>query len=175
MHANLSVDSLAKYLKGLVWLLGAAGLLLVGCLASFTYLQNQEQAAEIERVQILKERDRVTETDTLSPGTLRKAITVADIMRQSKRFHKQSVWVKGYLHLEFEGDALYWRKVDYQTHTYNSLYVRFSDSLAQTKPVAEYSDHYVVLKGTFDSTLSNIESGAIIEITSLNALQKSSQ
>lgn len=144
-------------------------MLLVGCLASFAYLQDQTQAIEAKRVSLI-------EGDTLSSQIARKAVTILDLQRQPKRFDSQSVWVRGYLHLEFEGDGLYWRKADYQNQTYiNSVRVHFADSLAQTKALAEYSDHYVVLKGTFNPTLTNLESGAIIEITSLNALQKSSQ
>ena len=94
MPSNLSVDTLAKYLKGLAWLLGVAGLLLVGGIASFAYLQNRAQADEVERVQILEARGRVIDNDTLLSSASRKVVTVADIIRQSKQFHNQSVWVK---------------------------------------------------------------------------------
>lgn len=110
------------------------------------------------------------ENDTLPSEASKRAITVASLMATPDKYHNQVVWVKGYLNLEFEGDAIYWRQRDYQANQYrNSFYVQFTDSLYQTKPVAAYSQHHVMVRGTFDAN-QNLRPGFIRNIDSINAV-----
>jgi hypothetical protein len=56
-----------------------------------------------------------------------------------------------YLHLEFEGNAIYLHKED-EEHglSKNGFWVDFSDTLKKKKNIKEYSDRYVIILGTFN-------------------------
>ena len=165
MISDLLFSPLPRALKWLAWLIGASSFLLIGSMASFNHIENKAESVR------LQEWKRI-EKDTLLDEASKRAITVADLIRRPKKYHNKPVWVKGYLHLEFEGHDLFWRQVDHQNNKYsNSCSVNFADSLLQTKKVSDYSDHYVIIKGTFD-TIRGYHFGGITQITSLNTLQK---
>ena len=163
MLSDLPINSLSRSLKWLVWLIGATLLLLISSIASYNYMQSEANVIESEALKLI-------ENDTLSGKASKSAITVANLMATPKKYHNQKVWVKGYLNLEFEGDAIYWRQKDYRANQYgNSFYVRFTDSLYRVKPVASYSKHYVVIRGIFDAT-EDMRPGFIRNIESINTL-----
>jgi hypothetical protein len=168
MLSNLPISPLSKALKWLVWVISAALFLLICSIASFNYMESKAEAVRLE------EWERI-ENDTLPGEILKESTTVAKLIATPEKYHNQSVWVKGYLNLEFEGDAIYWREVDYQNNNFRNAYrVQFADSLLQVKRVSDYSKHYVIIKGVFDVTRGgHLNPGSITEITSLNGLQSS--
>lgn len=168
MLSDLPINSLSRSLKWLVWLIGATLLLLISSIASFNYMQSEASAVEMEELKRI-------ENDTLLNQVSKRAITVANLMATPKKYHNQYVWVKGYLNLEFEGDAIYWRQKDYRANQYeNSFYVRFTDSLYRVKPVASYGKHYVVIRGIFDAN-EDRRPGFIRNIESINTLSVTSR
>jgi len=163
MLSDLTIAPLTRALKWLVWLTVVL-VLLISSIANVYYTESQTIAARAE------EWNRIQQ-DTLSKDVAKKAIPIASLLATPERYQNQSVWVKGYLNIEFEGDAIYWRRKDYQAHQYrSSLYVQFTDSLYQVKPIAAYSQHYVILKGTFDAT-DDLHAGSLRAIESINAYQ----
>ncbi len=67
-----------------------------------------------------------------------------------EKYDGKTIQVTGYLHLEFEGDAIYLHKEDYEYGlTENSFWVSFSGKLLKMKEVMDYNDKYVIIIGTF--------------------------
>ena len=67
-----------------------------------------------------------------------------------EKFDGKTIQVIGYMHLEFEGDAIYLHKEDYENSlAENAFWVSFSRKLKKEKNVMAYSDKYVVIIGTF--------------------------
>ena len=170
MLPYLLISPLSKALKWLLWLISAVLVLLFGSLVSFNYMESEAESIRSE------ELNRI-ENDTISNEIAKKALTIGDIIAKPEKYQNQYVWVKGYLNLEFEDDAIYWRQLDYRNGKYrNAYWVEFSDSLLQAKRVTDYSKHYVVIKGIFDATRGghgSLNSGAVTKISRLNSLQKS--
>lgn len=170
MLSDAQIAPLAKALKWLSWLIGAALILLMSSIASFTYMRSDADNVRLGELKMI-------ETDTLSREALKNIISLDDLLAAPEKYHDTYVCVKGYLNLEFEGDALYGHTSDYFTHAYkNSCWVEFSDSLSREKRVLNYSKHYVVVEGIFDANRQghmSLSSGEIRAITSLHTLQKS--
>lgn len=163
MLSGLTIVPLTRALKWLVWLTIVL-VLLIGSIAKFYYTESQTNTARAEVWNRIQQ-------DTLSKDLSKKAISVANLLANPKKYHNQSIWVKGYLNIEFEGDAIYWHQKAYKTHQYRkSFYVQFSDSLYQVKPIAAYSQHYVILKGIFNAN-NDLRPGSIQAIESINVYQ----
>ncbi len=61
------------------------------------------------------------------------------------------MWVDGYLNLEFEGDAIYLHKEDYDYHMLkNALWVRLSEKLHLPQNAQFYSKKHVSIIGRFN-------------------------
>lgn len=172
MLPDLQIILLAKALNWLSWLIGTTLILLIGSIASFMYMESEADAAQLDELKLI-------ENDTLSREALKSIVSLADLLAAPETYHNQYVCVKGYLNLEFEGDALYRHKSDYSNHAYkNSCWVEFSDSLLRKKRAQNYSKRYVVVEGIFDATRQghmSLSSGEIRHITALYALQRSAR
>ena len=163
MLSSSVIRPLSRALKYLIGLLGLVILLLIATVASLNYINSEERRIQVEEFEKI-------ESDTLSHEVAARALSGIKLMTAPSQYDNQKLWVKGYLNLEFEGDAIYWRQRDYRAnHDENSFYVHFTDSLYEAKPVANYSQHYVMLKGTFIA-YPGMRSGAIRDIDSLNVL-----
>lgn len=169
MLSDLPIGPLNRAIKWLAWLIGIASLLLIISTASFNYVESEATIAQLENF-------RKIESDTLPREISKKAITIAGLLANPTKYHNQRVWVKGYLNLEFEGDAIYWRQVDYRNGKYrNALWVNFADSLLQAKRIANYSKYYVLIEGIFvdgPGGHGSLNPGTINNITSVNALHE---
>lgn len=173
MSSNLQINPFAKALKWLAYLIGAMLILLLCCITSFRYMKREDNKAQVERLKVMNavrlKRLR-KKGDILTQNSLKTAITVEALLSASEQYNNQHVWVRGYLNVEFEGDAIYWRESDYKSNEYGcGLRVQFSDLLLETKPVADYGKHYVVVRGLFH-TGQDLFPGVITEIDSLNTL-----
>ncbi|MCC5612935.1 hypothetical protein LC612_41175 [Nostoc sp. CHAB 5834] len=140
-------------------------------------MEREDKELQTNRLEALNalrlRRLREIEKDTLASDALKAVISVEALISAPEKYENQYVQVEGYLNLEFEGDAIYWRQADYEANEYGcGLRVTFTDSLTETKAVIDYSKHYVVIKGIFHAE-RNLYPGYIYEINSLNALKKS--
>lgn len=75
----------------------------------------------------------------------------------------------GYLNIEFEGDAIYLHKEDYDNHLYpNSLWVNLTEQQIKEVDSLKLNKQYVLLEGTFDKTGNGhmgLWSGEIKDVT----------
>lgn len=97
-------------------------------------------------------------------------VSVINLIATPGNYNGRKVRLIGYLHIEFEGDNLYLHKDDYDNGiSKNAVWV---DITGLTKDsLKNYSDHYVILEGTFDSQMDGhmgMNSGSIKSITRLN-------
>lgn len=73
------------------------------------------------------------------------------LIANPEKYHGKPIQVIGYLHLEFEGNAVYLHKEDFERSiSENSFWVNFSESVSDKVTVKDYSDRYVILIGTFN-------------------------
>ena len=173
MSSNLPIDPFTKALKWLAYLIGATLILLLCSIASFRYIKREASEAQVEQLKVMK-ADRLKRLrekgDILARNSLRTAITVEALISASEKYNNQYVWVKGYLDVEFEGDALYRRECDYKATEYRcGLGVQFTDLLLEIKPVTDYSKRYVVIRGLF-RTGQDIFPGVITQVDNLNTI-----
>jgi hypothetical protein len=86
----------------------------------------------------------------------------------------REVRVMGYLNLEFEGDALYLNKSDYdQSISKNALWIQMSHDSLNMPDIKKCSKHYVLLEGTFNTMEGHMGmfSGSIENITRLEVYE----
>jgi hypothetical protein len=78
-------------------------------------------------------------------------VSIINLIATPEKYHGKKIQIIGYLHLEFEGDAIYLHKEDYVNGiSENGLWVNFSDKLTRKKKPNDYSDNYVIILGTFN-------------------------
>jgi hypothetical protein len=78
-------------------------------------------------------------------------VSIINLIATPEKYHGKKIQIIGYLHLEFEGDAIYLHKEDYVNGIPdNGLWVNFSEDLAKKKKFEDYSDNYVIILGTFN-------------------------
>lgn len=67
-----------------------------------------------------------------------------------EKYDGKTIQVIGYLHLEFEGDAIYLHKEDYEHGlSENSFWVSFSKNITKYQKIMDFNDKYVIIIGTF--------------------------
>jgi len=78
-------------------------------------------------------------------------VSIINLIATPEKYHGKKIQIIGYLHLEFEGDAIYLHKEDYSNAiTANGLWVNFSEKLTKKKNLTDYNDNYVIILGTFN-------------------------
>jgi hypothetical protein len=125
------------------WLIGLISLSAILLAVSIVCLKNERSLIRLAEPQF------IDYSRTLKRS---KGITsLAPLLKTPQRYDKKYVRVAGYLNLEFEGNALYLQKRDYDQHTIGKCFwVNFSDQLIKDKQLASYSGRYVILDGVFD-------------------------
>jgi hypothetical protein len=79
---------------------------------------------------------------------LAEVVSLVQVLAAPGSFHNKRIQVKGYLHLQFEGDALYLHKEDFDHGiTKNALWVSVPERWARTP------DGYVIIEAVVDSTM----------------------
>lgn len=113
--------------------------------------------------------------DTLANGkilVLRTDSTVSLIrlIASPEKYDGKKVRVIGYLHLEFEGDALYLHKEDYNAAiSKNGLWINISRDSATR--AMKYNNRYIIMEGVFDAKSyghMGMFSGSLKDITRLD-------
>ena len=80
-------------------------------------------------------------------------VALAELIINPGKYDGKKIQVSGYLHLEFEGDAIYLHKEDYDKHIdKNGFWVSFAPRLTRKIKPAHYSDNYVTIIGTFNAS-----------------------
>lgn len=78
-------------------------------------------------------------------------ISVIQLIATPERFDGQRVRVIGYLRLEFEGNALYLHREDYENRIWkNGVAMDLTD--AQLNKAAKINNGYVMVEGTFSAS-----------------------
>ena len=78
-------------------------------------------------------------------------IPLVRLIANPEKYQGKTIQIKGYLKLEFEGNAIYFHEEDYvNSLTENSLWVEFSKELSDKKNISDYSKKYVIIVGTFE-------------------------
>ncbi len=73
------------------------------------------------------------------------------LITNPEKYQGKTIQIKGYLNIEFEGEAIYFHQEDYvRSMTENSLWVEFSKDITDKKNVSDYSKKYVIIVGTFE-------------------------
>jgi len=71
------------------------------------------------------------------------------LIASPEKYKGKDIQVIGYLHLEFEGNALYLHKEDYENGLHeNAFWVSFSKNISK-RDLTTYNDKYVIIIGTF--------------------------
>lgn len=78
-------------------------------------------------------------------------ISLIKLVSNPEKFHNQPIQIIGFLHLEFEGNAIYINELDYK-HSIrkNGFWVSFKNKELQKKAF-ELNDKYVLIEGVFDA------------------------
>ncbi len=73
------------------------------------------------------------------------------LIANSEKYNGKMIQMIGYLHLEFEGNAIYFHKEDYENCiSENAFWVSFPESITNKADIMKYSDKYVIIIGTFN-------------------------
>ena len=78
-------------------------------------------------------------------------VSLVRLITYPEKYDGKRIMVIGYLHLEFESDAVYLHKQDNDNDlSKNGFWVNFSETLTKVINPSHYNDKYVLLIGTFD-------------------------
>ena len=78
-------------------------------------------------------------------------ISMLRLIVTPEKYHNKTVQIIGYLNLEFEGNAIYFHKEDYENgSSRNGIWVSINDELAKNKDLKKYNKKYVIIVGKFD-------------------------
>lgn len=93
-------------------------------------------------------------------------VSMIQLIGNPAAYHGRNVRVVGYLHLEFEGNAIYLHREDFERSiSRNGLWVSFGDGAFGDRKVG--SNEYVLVEGRFDAKMRGhlaLWSGAILDI-----------
>jgi hypothetical protein len=77
-------------------------------------------------------------------------VSLVKLIATPEKYDGKRIQVIGFLHLEFEGNAIYLHQEDYKhSLSANSFWVSFSSKLSTKKNMKKFSNRYVVIIGTF--------------------------
>lgn len=97
-------------------------------------------------------------------------VSIVRLIATPEKYHNKAVQIIGYLNLEFEGNAIYLHKDDYDNREYkNSFWVSFSNNLDK-KEIENCNNSYVILQGIFDMGAHGhrgLFGGEIMRVTSI--------
>ncbi|MBB6109606.1 hypothetical protein SAMN05421821_10522 [Mucilaginibacter lappiensis] len=99
-------------------------------------------------------------------------VSLVNLIANPDKYNGKKIRVIGYLHLEFEGNGLYLHKDDYDhAISKNSIWVSIGPKHPEVSNLKQYSDHYVIMEGTYNSEMTGhmgMNSGSIENITRLD-------
>jgi hypothetical protein len=99
-------------------------------------------------------------------------VSLVRLMATPERYHGKTIQLVGYLNLEFEGNAIYLHKEDFDHGLCeNAFWVDVSEKIAKREDLKSYNKRYVIIVGTFDMNdfgHMNLFGGTIKNITRLD-------
>ncbi len=99
-------------------------------------------------------KDTVDETEMAAINSLKEEyldVSLIKLITTPEKYHGKRIQVKGYLKIQFEGNAIYLHKEDRVNFlTKNAFWVEFSDKLTEKVNPQDYSEQYVIIIGTFN-------------------------
>jgi hypothetical protein len=102
-------------------------------------------------------------------------ISLIKLIANPEKYNGKTIRVKGYLNLEFEGNALYFHKEDYDKGmNKNSIWIDIPKEIHEKATFQNCSKQYVIIEGKFDMNNNghmSMFSGAITKITRLEMLK----
>ena len=122
-------------------------------------------------------KSKTTYPDTLSNGNIivlagGSEVSLIRLIANPEKYGGKKLRVIGYLHLEFEGNGLFLHKEDYDVGiSKNSIWVDVDIKHPEASSFNKFSNHYVIMEGTFDSHDNGHmgrSSGSIKKITRLD-------
>jgi hypothetical protein len=92
------------------------------------------------------------QTDIISNDTsVVKDVTISSLLAKPQLYNYSKVRVEGYLHIQFEGNSIYTNKEDRKNWAdRKGLWVDFV-SREKMNSFRKFSDHYVIIQGTFNA------------------------
>ena len=97
-------------------------------------------------------KDTVDETE-MKPYQLldvQENVSLVKLIVNPEKYDGKRIQVIGYLHLEFEGQAIYLHEEDFKhSISENSFWVNFSSKLTKKQNPTKFNDKYVIVIGTF--------------------------
>ncbi|HEY4194082.1 MAG TPA: hypothetical protein VGM63_00995 [Mucilaginibacter sp.] len=124
-----------------------------------------------------KKKKTTTYPDTLANGNVivlagDYEVSLIRLIANPEKYDGKKLRLIGYLHLEFEGNSLFIHKEDYDVGIYkNSIWVDVDMKHPEISGLNKFSNHYVIIEGTFDSHNNGHMgrcSGSIEKITRLD-------
>ncbi len=98
---------------------------------------------------------------------IRNSVSIVQLIATPEKYDHKVVQVRGFLRLEFEGDAIYLHEDDYRHAIHNNGLMVVTNPKID-READELNLHYVVLEGTFDADNHGnmgLNSGTITNIT----------
>lgn len=81
---------------------------------------------------------------------IQENVSLVKLIANPEKYDGKRIQVIGYLHLEFEGNAVYLHEEDFKhSMSENSFWVNFSSKLTKKQDPKKFSDKYVIIIGTF--------------------------
>jgi hypothetical protein len=104
-----------------------------------------------------------------------ESISLISLIAKPEKYNQRKVRVKGFLNLEFEGDAIYLHKLDYELGIEkNGLWIDIDARQIDSIKKKSCNQHYVILEGVFEMQNKgheNAYSGAISKISRIEPLR----
>jgi len=95
--------------------------------------------------------------DTLANGQITRlyesnTVSIVRLIANPEQYDGKKIQVIGYCHLEFEGDALYLNKDDFDYDIKkNAIWLTIDVKHPEESNLIMLNNHYVLIEGTFDS------------------------
>lgn len=103
-------------------------------------------------------------------------VSMVELMANPDYYDGKNIWVSGYLHLEFERNAIYLHRDDFiYGIRKNAIGLRFNKDLEDSSELIKFSDQYVQISGVFLAKENGFEgdyNGRIQKIIRIKRLKK---
>jgi hypothetical protein len=109
----------------------------------------------LDRISVFGSRQPPAQSSGYNPtnshDSATQSVSLIHLIANPEQWDGKKMLLNGYLHLEFEGDALYLHKEDYDQSIYsNSIWVNLPRDMTEMQRKA-VNDGYVLCEGTFHS------------------------
>lgn len=108
-------------------------------------------------------RDEKKKADQLLQGPERPT-SIVQILADPKAYHGKTVRIRGFIRIEFEGDAIYLSKLDSDNSvSQNALWLSFKQATVSRQDTMKYDKKYVSIEGVFD--MNDLGHGSLFQGT----------